>query len=326
MRTLMRCSLILLFASLCLTGANAQDVNASAKVTPEGEEFAVWMPENPAPKTVRKQFQSLSVTGKLYEVESAGITFRVWSLRNESVSNPQVNDPDDLLDSCADLVWESLLKPERDQLSEVQSRRAHMSYIGEQRLGAASGRDYSFVIGAKTGAVRIYTVENRIYILNVLNFGQDAVVSQTFINSFALAGMTNSDSRNMEGSGIGSGRGGGGFGPGNTAGTTSGVTGETDYNRVFSSREVAQKAHILAKAEPSYTESARKYSVNGTVVVRAVLSATGQVTDIHVVRGLPHGLTRSAIEAARRIRFEPAQVNGRAVSQYIQIEYNFNIY
>jgi outer membrane biosynthesis protein TonB len=37
-------------------------------------------------------------------------------------------------------------------------------------------------------------------------------------------------------------------------------------------------------------------------------------------------LTEKAIAAARRIQFSPAMKDGRAVSQYIRVEYNFNIY
>ncbi len=37
-------------------------------------------------------------------------------------------------------------------------------------------------------------------------------------------------------------------------------------------------------------------------------------------------LTLAALAAARRVRFEPAQKDGRAVAQYVVLEYNFNIY
>jgi hypothetical protein len=33
-----------------------------------------------------------------------------------------------------------------------------------------------------------------------------------------------------------------------------------------------------------------------------------------------------AVAAARRIRFEPAQKDGRVVAQYVILDYNFNIY
>jgi TonB family protein len=116
--------------------------------------------------------------------------------------------------------------------------------------------------------------------------------------------------------------GGGGQGGG------SGFNGEApvDYNRTFSPREVTQKARILARPEPQYTEEARKNQVSGTVVIKAVFSSSGQVTNIRAVSGLPYGLTEKAIAAARQIRFAPAMKDGRAVSQFVQIEYNFNLY
>lgn len=95
--------------------------------------------------------------------------------------------------------------------------------------------------------------------------------------------------------------------------------------RIFTPREVDQKARILSRVEPRYTEEARRNAMEGTVVLRAVFSANGEVTNIRVVGDVPFGLTESAVEAARQIRFAPAVKNGRAVSQHIQIEYNFNL-
>jgi TonB family protein len=100
-----------------------------------------------------------------------------------------------------------------------------------------------------------------------------------------------------------------------------------DYaGRIFKPSEVDSKARILSRPEPQYTEEARKNQVSGTVVLRAVFSSDGTVTNIRTVSGLPNGLTEKAMEAARQIRFAPATKDGRTVSQYIQIEYNFNGY
>ncbi len=131
-----------------------------------------------------------------------------------------------------------------------------------------------------------------------------------------------------EGGGIGPGRGGnigggdyheGGGGPG-------GGGGGTDYNKIFSGKDVNSKARVLSKPEPQYTEEARKNQVTGTVVLRAVFTSGGQVTNIRAVSGLPYGLTERAIAAARQIKFTPATKDGHAVSMYIQLEYNFNLY
>ncbi len=95
---------------------------------------------------------------------------------------------------------------------------------------------------------------------------------------------------------------------------------------IFFNYEVDKKANILTRPEPHYTVRARDAWVQGTVVVRAVLAADGQVKYIMVVSGLPYGLTEEAIKVARRIKFVPAIKDGRPVSQYVQIEYNFNLY
>jgi hypothetical protein len=50
------------------------------------------------------------------------------------------------------------------------------------------------------------------------------------------------------------------------------------------------------------------------------------VTSIKAVNPLPYGLTERAIAAAHEIKFIPAVKDGHTVSQWIQIEYNFNLY
>jgi protein TonB len=105
---------------------------------------------------------------------------------------------------------------------------------------------------------------------------------------------------------------------------TSGVG--DDQNKIFSPRDVTSKARILSKPEPQYTDEARNNQITGTVILRAVFSSTGQVTNISVRDGLPYGLTDRAMAAARQIKFTPATKDGRPVSMYIQLEYNFNLY
>ena len=131
-----------------------------------------------------------------------------------------------------------------------------------------------------------------------------------------------------EGNGYGPGRGGntgggdrneGGGGPG-------GGGGGFDPNKIYSGKDVSSKARVLSKPEPQYTEEARKNQITGTVVLRAVFTSGGQVSNIRAVSGLPYGLTERAIAAARQIKFSPATKDGHAVSMYIQLEYNFNLY
>ena len=145
---------------------------------------------------------------------------------------------------------------------------------------------------------------------------------------------------NGKGSGVGEGE-GTGFGPGRkgniggndnspgccgTGGSSGNNPNPTDPDRVYSSPEVTQRARVLFKPEPQYTEEARKADITGAVILRVVFSRTGEVTNIRAIKTLPAGLTEKAIAAARQIRFVPATRNGQPVSMYMQLEYNFNLY
>jgi TonB family protein len=83
---------------------------------------------------------------------------------------------------------------------------------------------------------------------------------------------------------------------------------------------------ITYREKAKYTEIARINRVQGTVVLKAVFTANGEIQDIHARRGLPDGLTRKAIEAARKIRFIPPTRNGAPVSSLGTLEYSFNLY
>ena len=96
--------------------------------------------------------------------------------------------------------------------------------------------------------------------------------------------------------------------------------------RIYAGKEVDRKIRLGMKPEPSYTESARANQITGTVVLKAVFPSNGMVTNILVVSGLPNGLTERAIDAARKIKFIPAMKDGKYVSIWMQLEYNFNLY
>jgi len=105
-----------------------------------------------------------------------------------------------------------------------------------------------------------------------------------------------------------------------------GSGGGSDSDGIFTVAQVEQRARLLRKPEPKYTEEARRNQISGTVMLRVVFSSAGEVVQIRAARTLPFGLTERAIEAARQIRFVPAMKGGRPVSVFMQLEYNFNLY
>ena len=63
--------------------------------------------------------------------------------------------------------------------------------------------------------------------------------------------------------------------------------------------------------------------IQQVLVLRPLRSAVRAIT---CLTRLPHGLTVHAIKAARAITFIPATKDGKPVSMWMQLEYNFNIY
>lgn len=104
--------------------------------------------------------------------------------------------------------------------------------------------------------------------------------------------------------------------PSETASATN--ASEAENEKVYSGREVTRKARVKSKPKPP-----GRPGIYGTVVLRAVFTSDGKVTNIRVMSGLPGGLTEAAIEAAKKIKFEPAVKDGRYVSTHVQLEYHF---
>ena len=156
------------------------------------------------------------------------------------------------------------------------------------------------------GVARLYAAKNRTLALLAIGKDEsDASVSQ-FLRSIDLSDKP---------SGIDIGKG---------ASNTSDSKEDTDLT-IAAVNEVSRKALILIKPEPRYTSDARQKRLHGNVVLKAVLSASGRLTNIEVVSGLPD-LAQSSIEAAGKMFFIPAAKDGHFVSTPVELQYNFNIY
>lgn len=76
---------------------------------------------------------------------------------------------------------------------------------------------------------------------------------------------------------------------------------------------------------PPYTEDARKGRIQGIVILEAIIDAMGKVDKVKVLKGLPMGLTESAVEAAAAWTFEPATKNGRPVPVFFNLTIRFSL-
>jgi periplasmic protein TonB len=71
------------------------------------------------------------------------------------------------------------------------------------------------------------------------------------------------------------------------------------------------------RCEGQYTEEALRAATEGTVILDVIISETGHVREVHVVSGLPHGLSEAAIAAVKRCRFSIGEKDGKPVPVHL---------
>ena len=76
---------------------------------------------------------------------------------------------------------------------------------------------------------------------------------------------------------------------------------------------------------PQYTEIARKARIQGVVIVQAIIGKDGSVQNVKLLKGLPMGLDKAAMDAVKSWRFKPATLNGKPVSVYYNLTVNFSL-
>jgi TonB family protein len=83
---------------------------------------------------------------------------------------------------------------------------------------------------------------------------------------------------------------------------------------------------IIRKPSPSYTNEARISNLMGIVQLKVTFLATGRIGEIKLLKSLGKGLDQTAFDAAKKIKFIPAEKNGKQVDVERILEYRFTIY
>jgi protein TonB len=81
---------------------------------------------------------------------------------------------------------------------------------------------------------------------------------------------------------------------------------------------------LLQSTPPSYPPMARNARIQGTVVIQATISKTGEVVDPHVVSG-PSMLRESAVNAVKSWRYRPYKLDGQPVEVETTVNVVFNL-
>lgn len=93
----------------------------------------------------------------------------------------------------------------------------------------------------------------------------------------------------------------------------------TAVGPIYSSAQSAQNEEIVRRAktkvQPTYPELAHRMNISGTVKIEVTVAANGTVKEARVVGGHPV-LAQSALDAAKRWRFEPAAAESTGVIDF----------
>ena len=105
--------------------------------------------------------------------------------------------------------------------------------------------------------------------------------------------------------------------------TPAAVPAKPNVQRVRVSQGVTQGL-LTKKVQPEYPSLARQARIQGSVVLRALISKTGQIENLQVVSGHPM-LTSSALEAVKQWQYKPYILNGQPVEVETNITVNFSL-
>ena len=86
------------------------------------------------------------------------------------------------------------------------------------------------------------------------------------------------------------------------------------------------KPRLIYGPEPGFSEQARKAGVEGVILLKVTVDASGDVADVKVVKGLGSGLDEKAIEAVRTWKFKPGTEDGTPVRSEIDVEVSFHLF
>jgi len=261
------------------------------RYTIRGEEFSVMLPAPPAMSSRKPVVMRL---GKAQQQRTLGayadgLAFTVLCVENSA--------PRESLD---------------DYLEQEIFTRSGWERTSQQELTLNGFKGKQYLSTNKVpGTVQIFATRDHICRFHAFGATTEDERVKQFFSSIVLGGKTDGIAVSDR--------------PGAPA-QSAGSTATQDNANALTVKEVERRPFIAMRPEPRYTEEARQHRTVGSVLVKAVFTADGTITNVQVASGLPYGLTEKALEALQKIRFIPAMKNGKLVSTWMQLEYNFNLY
>jgi protein TonB len=94
----------------------------------------------------------------------------------------------------------------------------------------------------------------------------------------------------------------------------------------FDLSQVDSQPQVIGRVNPAYPYAARQKNLEGVVIVRFLVDVEGKVTRASVVQANPTQIfDQAALEAVRKWRFAPAQLDGEKVATWMSVPIRFKM-
>ena len=278
-----------------------QDDSEWTRIKPNDEEFAVSLPDEPFVYSSWVSSSNLlrslikDEKARAYGTSADGVVYVIMSFKGY---NRDRDKPDKIVDVFAEKVKDDLVS---------SSGHSKVSTVFDRDVSSNgfTGKQYLVSLRGVPGILRCVVTKSHVYVVEAIGANETNPSVQRFFASFALGDQT--------------------LAPPDDIATSNAqpVLPDQDTGKIFKTGEVDRKPIVILKREPVYATGAWVREIKGIVVVNTVFTASGKVTNLEVVNGLAHGLSQSAVAAAREILFIPALKDGKPVSTHVRIEYSF---
>jgi TonB family protein len=82
-------------------------------------------------------------------------------------------------------------------------------------------------------------------------------------------------------------------------------------------------SQLIKQIRPRYAEEAKQFRIQGVVFLDAIISETGDISEVHVARPVGGSLEETAIEAVRQWKYSPTLQDGRPVWVWTCLTVNY---
>jgi len=104
------------------------------------------------------------------------------------------------------------------------------------------------------------------------------------------------------------------------------TTGSTaEDSNVVRVRGKVQAPRLDKRVSPMYPEDARKRREQGISIYEGIVTATGCITDLRLLKSSTPELDMMGMEAIAQWRYQPARLNGRAIRVYLTVTVTFRL-